>query len=76
VNTLLAVLIVNVTAIVGLLVWMKHPGPPIRGLPPAPSYVFVALFGAAYNAVIVRSWWGTAFCLGLAVVFRLGRWMS
>ena len=41
----------------------------------APSYVFVALFGAGYNAVVVRSWWGTAFCVGLAVMFRVGRWL-
>lgn len=38
----------------------------------APSYSTVCLFGAAWNAVIVRSLLATVFCVGLALVFAVG----
>jgi hypothetical protein len=75
-NELLIVLIVSTLAVVGIVWWMLHPGPPIRWLPRAPSYTLTALFGAAYNAIVERSWWGTGFCLCLAAVFRIGRWLQ
>jgi hypothetical protein len=34
------------------------------------------MFGAAYNAIVERCWWASAFCLCLAVVFRSGRWLQ
>jgi hypothetical protein len=76
VGELLVVLLVSALAIVGLVWRMLHPGPPIRWLPRAPSYTFVAMFGVAYNAIVERSWWATGFCLGLAAAFRIGRWLQ
>jgi len=73
---LLLVLLASVAGIVVLLVLMLRPMPPLRWLPPAPSYAFVALFSAGYNAVVARSPWATAACLGLAGVFWFDRWLE
>jgi integral membrane sensor domain MASE1 len=74
--TLASILVASLIGIASLFALMKRPGPPIPGLPPAPSYAFIAVMGAAYNAIVERSWWATLFCLGLASVFWLGRWLD
>jgi len=72
---LVKVLAASTGGIVLLLALILRPGPSIPWLPPAPSYTAIAIFGAAYNAIVERSLWATAFCLGLAVMFRAGRWL-
>jgi hypothetical protein len=47
--------------------WLR----PIPGLPRAPSYFLVCLFGASWNAIIVRSLWATVFCIALGALFKL-----
>lgn len=37
-------------------------------LPKAPSWSAVFLFGAAWNAIIERSWWATCLCLAVVVI--------
>ena len=69
----LGVLVVSAGLFAGIVVWaLKGGGKPIKGLPRAPSYAFTCVFGALWNAIIVRSLPGTIFCLALAGLFQLG----
>jgi hypothetical protein len=46
-------------------------------IPKAPTWTFVFLFGAAWNAVVERSWWAATLCLVVAFVTDLvGRRMK
>jgi len=39
--------------------------------PRVPSYRTIFLFGAAWNAIVERSLWATAFCLACALAAHL-----
>lgn len=67
------VLVVSASLFIGGVIWIKSGGgKPIKWLPCAPSYALTCLFGAAWNAVIVKSLWATIFCVVLAGLFKLG----
>ena len=70
---LVAVTVISSTLLVGGVMWAKAGGGrPMKWMPRAPSYAFTCLFGAAWNAIVVRSLPATVFCVALAGLFKLG----
>jgi hypothetical protein len=69
----LGAIVISASLFAGIVLWaLKGGGKPIKGLPRAPSYALTCVFGAIWNAFIVRSLPATLFCLALAGLFRLG----